>query len=278
MRKISLQVLSLLFCAFASHSQDSLIFKVQYNPETNYAQTMEQTTHSNIKYSGSEEFLQNIKAKGIQNPTITNKKSTIETLFKTGKLTNKANFPLTIEFTKTTSSDGKQEIPNGTLIYGHGSINTMPSLDSIVSNGLEEELKQVVLQTMQSTFSQLSFPEKRVKVGDSFSIDSPLSIPIAGATLDMTITTDYKLLSITNGIANLDISQVYTMKTTITDQTIQGTGTGNGKLLYDTVKNYYLNYQINTEMNMTMKLDSFSLDLTSKSGFIQSTVITKNKQ
>lgn len=277
MKKISLQILIVTAFSFTSQSQDSLIFKVQYSPETNYAQTIEQTTHSNIKYLGSDEFLKNIKDKGISNPTITDKTSTIQTLFKTGKLTNKTDFPLTIEFLKTTSSDGKQEIPDGTLIYGHGSISSLPSLDSIVASGLDEEIKKVVLQTMQSTLSQLSLPEKRVKVGESFSTDTPLSIPIAGVTLDMTITTNYKLLSITNGIANIDISQVYTMKTTITEHTMQGTGSGKGKLSYDTLKNYYLNYQINTEMNMTLQLDNFGLDLTSKSGFVQSTVITKNQ-
>ncbi|HEY4788641.1 MAG TPA: hypothetical protein VIH57_21470 [Bacteroidales bacterium] len=69
-----------------SYSQDSLNFKVQYKPEMSYNQTMEQTMQSEFKYSGSEEFLKTIKEKGIQNPTITNRKSKVESVFKTGKL------------------------------------------------------------------------------------------------------------------------------------------------------------------------------------------------
>lgn len=276
MRKIILLLLTLTQISCNSQSKDGLTFKVQYKPETKYSQTIEQTSHTDMKYSGSEEFLQKLKDKGVQNPTITDNVSKIESVFKTGKLTDGTNFPLTLEFVKTTSSDGKKEIPDGTLIYGHGSIGNMPTLDSIVSSGLDEEFKKTLLQAMQSTFSQLSFPEKKVKVGESFSRESPLSIPIAGVTIEMAITTNYKLLSIANGIADFDVSQVYTMKSNITKYTIKATGSGNGKLLYDVSNDYYLKYQIDTEMVMNMKLDNFDLDLNSKSGFTQATVITTN--
>lgn len=276
MRKLILLLLTLTHFFCYSQKNNELIFKVQYKPETKYSQTIEQTSHSEMKYSGSEEFLQKLKDNGVQNPTITDKTSKIESIFKTEKLTPSKTFPLTMEFVKTTSSDGKKEIPDGTLIYGHGSIGNMPTLDSIVSSELDDEFKKTLLQAMQSTFSQLSFPEKKVKIGESFSRESPLSIPIAGVTIEMAITTTYKLLSITNGIADFDVSQIYTMKSTITKYTIKATGNGNGKLLYDVSNKYYLKYQINTVMGMNIELDNFAIDLNSKSGFIQTTIITPN--
>ena len=92
----------------------------------------------------------------------------------------------------------------------------------------------------------------------------------------MAITTTYKLLSITNGIADFDVSQIYNMKSTITKFTINETWNGNGKLLYDVSNKYYLKYQINTVMGMNIELDNFAIDLNSKSGFIQTTIITPN--
>jgi hypothetical protein len=276
MRKLILLLLTLTHFFCYSQKNNELIFKVQYKPETKYSQTIEQTSHSEMKYSGSGEFLQKLKDNGVQNPTITDKTSKIESIFKTGKLTNSRTFPLTMEFVKTTSSDEKKEIPDGTLIYGHGSIGNMPTLDSIVSSELDDEFKKTLLHAMQSTFSQLSFPEKKVKIGESFSRESPLSIPIAGVTIEMEITTTYKLLSITNGIADFDVSQIYTMKSTITKYIIKATGNGNGKLLYDVSNKYYLKYQINTEMGMNIELDNFAIDLNSKSRFIQTTIITPN--
>lgn len=276
MKKYILFLLTLSHFFCNSQTQKEVIFKVQYKPETKYNQTIEQTSQANIKYSGSDDFMRKLKDKGVQNPTITNTQSKIETIFKTGKQTNKKTFPITIEFAKSTSSDGKKIIPDGTLIYGYGSNGNMPTLDSIVSNGLDENFKKTLLQTMQSTFAQLSFPEKRVKIGESFSRESPLSIPIAATTLDMTITTTFKLLDIINGIADFDVSSIYTMKSVITKYTIKATGNGKGKMLYDIVNNNFTRYETDTEMKMNLKLENFDMDLDSKSGFIQTTTISKN--
>ena len=115
-----------------------------------------------------------------------------------------------------------------------------------------------------------------MKIGKSVSIETPLSIPVAGLTIDMGITTNYKLLSITNDVADFDVTQVYTMKSKITKYTIKATGSGKGKLLYDVLNNYFLRYQVDIEMGMNMKLDNFDLELNTNSGFLQSTVITPN--
>ncbi len=257
-------------------TQNSLTFKVQYKPETKYSSTIKQTSYSELTYSGSEEFLQKLNDKGVKNPTITNIESKIETVFKTGKSTDGINFPLTIEIVKTKSNDGKRVIPDGMLIYGHGSNGNMPTLDSIVSDGIKEEFKKTLLQAMQSTFSQLNFPERQVKIGESFSIESPLSIPIAGVTIEITMTTNYHLLRINNGIADFDVSQVYTLKTIIAKYTVNATGSGQGKLFYDVSNNYYLKYQTDNEMEMNLKLDQFDLNLKNKSGFVQTSEISKN--
>ncbi|PBQ33232.1 hypothetical protein CNR22_16100 [Sphingobacteriaceae bacterium] len=276
MKKILLALLLVNQIYSYSQSKNSITFKIQYNPETKYSNTIEQTSYNEITYSGSKEFLRSLKDKGIENPTITNKSSKMETLFKTGKSTDGKNFPLTIEIVTTSSSDGKKDIPDGLLLYGHGSMGAMPTLDSVVSEGINEELKKTLLQTMQSMFSQLDLPERQVKVGEKFSIETPLNIPVAGVTLEMIITTTYKLLSVNNGVADFDVVNVYTMKTTITKYTINATGSGKGKLLYDIANNYYVNYQTDTKMDMSMKLDNFNIDLKTKSGFSQTSVISKN--
>jgi len=272
---IGLLILLTLF-SFVTQAQNSLIFKIQYKPETKYCQTIEQTTFSEVTFSGSREFLQKLKEKGIKNPTLTNTISKIETVFKTEKSNDGLNFPITIEIVKTLNSDGKKPIPDGTLIYGHSSNGKMPVLDSIASDGISEEIKKSLLQAMQSTFSQLNLPERQVEIGKSFEVESPLSIPIAGITIEFNITTTYKLLSITNNIADFDVSQVYTMKTKLSNYSIKGTGGGKGKLLYDVTNNYNLKYQTNNEMQMSMKHDKFKLVLKTKTGSIQTSVITDN--
>jgi hypothetical protein len=260
-----------------AQTQNELVFKIQYNPETKYDQTINQTTHVEMKYSAEPELIQKLKEKGIQNPTITDNHSVIESVLKTGKLTNKTYFPLTIEFLSTTNSNNKTQIPDGTIIYGKGTIGNLPTLDSIVSNGLSEEYKKTMMQTMQSFFSQINIPERKVKVGDVFALDTPLSIPIAGIQLDMTMTTNYKLISIKNNIADFDISQVYTMTTNSTKFNINLTGAGTGKLLYDVVNNFNLKYQTDIEMAANMKNEKFEIDIISKNTIIQTAKISKTK-
>lgn len=258
-----------------AQTKNELQFKIQYNPDTKYEQTLDQTSHLEMKYAGEADFMQTLKDKGVQNPTIVDNHSVIESVMKTGKLTNKTYFPLTIEFLKTTNSDNKTQIPDGTIIYGKGTINNLPTLDSITSKGLSEEYKKTIMQTMQSFFTQLNIPERKVKVGEVFDLDTPLSIPVAGMQMDMTITTTYKLLSIKNNVADFDISQVYTMKTNTTKFPMNATGTGKGKLLYDVVNNFNLNYQIDMEMTANMKIEKIELDIKSKTGMIQSAKISK---
>jgi hypothetical protein len=270
--------LLLLFIAFQfslAQTKNELQFKIQFNPETKYDQTLDQTSHFEMKYSGDPEIIQILKEKGMQNPTITDNHSVIKSVLKTGKLTNKTYFPLTIEFLKTTNSDNKIQIPDGTIIYGKETPGTMPTLDSIVSKGLDQELKKNILQIMQSTFAQINIPERKVKVGDVFSLDSPLSIPLASMQLEMNITTTYKLLSISNNVADFDVVQVYTMKTNTTKFPMNATGTGKGKLLYDVINNFNLQNKIDMEMSANILIEKMELNLISKTGFIQTAKISK---
>lgn len=261
---------------FIGYSQDSVTLKTQYNPETKYIQTLNQNNYTIMKYTGSDEFIQKLNAKGIQNPTIAASNSTTELIMQIGKLSEKSDYPITIEFQKTTSSDGKKIIPDGTIIYGRGSNGTMPKLDSIVSKDLKENFKSTLLKSMQSTFDQLVLPEKTVKVGESFSIDTPFSLPLADVTLEMNITTNYKLESIKSDIAYFKVSQTYTVKSKITKYTINATGNGEGELEYDITNKYNHKYQLSTQIKMNVQLDKFSIDTTTDNSIIQTTKIIEN--
>lgn len=155
MKNFSLLLLFIAIQLSVAQTKNEFQFKIQYNPETKYDQTLDQTSYLEMKYAGEPEFMQTLKDKSVQNPTIIDNHSIIESVMKTGKLTNKTYFPLTIEFLKTTNSDNKTQIPDGTIIYGKGTLGNMPTLDSIVSKGLNEEFKKGILETMKATFAQI---------------------------------------------------------------------------------------------------------------------------
>jgi hypothetical protein len=242
MKKISFLFAFITLFGFTGFQTNQLHFKVGYQPESRYNETLEQSSEATVNYYGSEKFLKSLKDQNVSNPTITKKSSTTKEIFKTGKLTDSIHFPLTMEFVSTESSDGKQVIPDGTIIYVYGTI--------------------------------ITFPEKDLNVGDSFTHETPLTIPVAGKKIEMNISTVYSLLSISSGLATFDIKQHYTM--TLDEYTTEGGGSGTGRMVYDIAHSFYTNFEENAEMNLTMKMDDFSLKVSSKNTFKQTVSFGKN--
>ena len=276
MKKIIGLIILLVQFSCARPPQDSVTFKIQYQPEMKYNQTVERTTNTLIKYMGSQKALQQLKERGLQNPTISNKKSKTEWVLKTGKLVDETDFPVTVEYVIRVSNDGKNGIPVKANMSGKFLSDHLPVFDIVVSDGLDEKHKLALLQSLQNTFTQLSFPEKIVKIGEQFTIENPSSIPMEGSTVDMEVTTNYQLISITEGIAHFDISQKYTMNPKLKDNSFKGSVTGNGHLVYDIAHTIVLNYTLDTEMDITKKLDSFDFELKTRSEIIQTTSISKD--
>lgn len=254
----------------------SIDFKIQYKPQTKYFQKLEQSIENEIYYEASDEILEKLKENGIQNPTITKTGNNSESVFKAGKLKSNGTFPVSIEFLKSANAENQSIIPNGTLIYGTGTISKMPQLDSIVSKDMDKTFKESLLQTVQSTFSQLDLPQKTLKIGESFSQETPFTIPISSVSLEMILTTTYTLTKVVNKKAFFDISVLYTMKVSVEKYNIKGSGTGNGKMDYDTINHFPTKYDLNTEMAFDMKQDAFNFQAKTKIGFHQTVEITKN--
>lgn len=256
-------------------SNQTLDFKSGYTPETNYKQTTMNSSDYEIVYSGSEKILEVLKNSGTENPTKIKTLFNVETVSKTGKINKEGNFPITIEYIKTSDANGKSIIPSGTMLYGKTSMYAMPQMDSIVAKDMEENLKNSVFQTVQSTFSQLVMPQKQLKIGESFDQESPLSIPIAGITIDMVIKTTYTLKSIISKNAFFDISQTYTIKMSDSRFETNGTGVGKGNLIYDISNHFITENALAMEFILNLKHTDFGLQLKSKSDFKQTAIISK---
>jgi len=275
-KNVCLLILLTSFLGY-TFAQNKLILKAKYKPETAYNQTIEQSSKTEVLYSGSEDFLNKLKDKGIVNPTILIQQSKIDAILKTEKMVNDTLFPLTIEFINSTSSDGKKAIPDGTIIYGHSSVKSMPTLDSMVSKNMDESIRKASLQLMQTMFSQIPFPDdKIVQIGDSFSVETPLTLPLSGMTVAMGITTYYKLLSIINGIGNFDIMQVYKMTSASQGFDLTASGSGKGQMFYDIKNEFYTKYHVDMEILMSMKNQTFAFNIKTNSSIIQTIGISKN--
>ncbi len=114
-----------------------------------------------------------------------------------------------------------------------------------VDGELESIMKTVFLQLGSS--NQLA--ERTVKLGETTSVQMPMSFPIGGgkaANFDMKM--DYKLNSIEGDIANFDVRFSALVNAALEASSINIIGSGTGTITYDIVNQY------SPEVNSTMEL------------------------
>ena len=99
-----------------------------------------------------------------------------------------------------------------------------------------------------------------------------------GAQVNIAIVTHYKLARVSNGLANFDILQDFSMSPERLDNSFKGTGMGKGQFIYDIKNTLISNYTLNTEMEMDKKLENFVFNLKTKSGYSLKTVISKKSR
>lgn len=275
--KKTLAILLLLsqFSCSTPPKPEGLSLKVQYQPEKTYNISTIRGTETVITYSGKEIAMRKLKSMNIKNPTISKVKTKTDTELVTGKRSADKSFPVSLTYKKTMSLDGKNEIPEGSVVEGEITGEELPTFSKVSSATLSIDQKNQLLQTVQNTFEQFKFPEQRLKTGEQFSTDRPMEMAMEGSTIDIVVTTTYKLLSIKNGLAQFDLSQSYQMTPKTMDNSFTGSGSGKGQLNYKIENSLITDYSIKTELEMNKKLDYYEFDLKTVNEFSQTTNIGK---
>ena len=274
-KKIGILLLLTQFSCSTPPKPEGLILKVQYQPEKTYRISTIRGTETVITYSGQPIAMRKLKSMNIKNPTISKVKTKNDTELVTGKSSADKSFPVRLTYKKTMSLDGKNEIPEGAVVLGEISGDQLPNFSSVTSSSLTNEQKAQLLQTVQTTFEQFKFPEQRLKIGDQFSTDRPMEMAMEGSTIEIKVTTTYKLLSIKNDVAQFELNQSYQMTPKIMNNSFSGKGNGKGQLSYDVANSLITDYSIKTEIEMNKKLDYYEFDLKTINEFSQTTQIAK---
>lgn len=276
MRKTICNLLLLTQFSCNAPKPEGLILNVQFQPERTYSISTIRGTETVITYSGENIAMRKIKSKNIKNPTISKVKTKTDAELVTDKCTSGKKFPVTLTYKRIMSLDGNNQIPEGTVVQGEVIDEKLPTFSKVVSGSLNVEQKERLLQTVRSNFEQLEFPEQRLKIGDHFSTDRIIAMPMEGSTIEIVITTDYKLIIIKNNVAQFEIGQKYQMTPKRMDNSFTGNGSGKGQLTYDVANFLVTDFAIKTELAMNKKLDYYEFDLKTTNEFSQQTTMVKN--
>ncbi len=249
----------LLLAVTTSKSQEEISFKVGYLPNHTYTLNQKQISENEVTYIASEDILQKLKENGIENPTIAKDTTILKSRSKTGAL-NGNEFPIAIALLESTNPT----LVPGTNFYGK-SIDEKTRIDSISSSVLTIEQKNTLLNVMESMMNQIKYPNRTLKVGESFEQKNPMSLPIANFTIEMEINSIYTLKKVENGFGHFDLDQTYRLTSEIEGHEMVLDGSGKGQIEYDIKNEFFSKFFLETEMDFKMQLDVFSIDLQTKS-------------
>ncbi|SDI40392.1 DUF6263 family protein [Mucilaginibacter sp. P19] len=259
----------LLFTIAKSFAQNSAIFKIKYKSLHKYHVKMVTDLKMEMDAVGDEASIAEIKKNTKLPATITGHNGHDLDLV-TGKLNSDNSFPFTMTFwgmPSVMNFNGKQiETPDplkDRIFYGTGSPEGKIHIDSVSGKNTDEKIKSAVTAIINNISNKLQFPDKPMKIGETFTQEIPMAMPVPGFTnMQMNIKLVYKLISVNNDIANFDIDQSMAMdlKTTTNgaEVTISGNGKGSGKLVYSIKQNYMSSMVSNINFNLSMIMEGIT--------------------
>jgi hypothetical protein len=257
MKKITLLLLTLT--VYSCQSQQEIDFKVGYLPNLDYTLTQKQISENNVLYIASDEIIENLKNNGYTNPTISKDTTFLRSISKTGAFYGN-QFPLNIEVLESSN----KSLGKGMKMHGNY-INEAIKIDSISNSSISDKSKTELLISMESMMNQIKYPERKIKIGESFAQKSPMSLPIADVTIEMEINSIYTLKRVKSGIGYFDLDQVYSIKSATKDYKMKLNGTGKGQIDYDIEKQFFTKFYLEMEMNLKTELEAFAIELKTKS-------------
>jgi len=259
--------LLLAFTFVKSFAQEAVVFKIQYLPSKSYKMSMDLDVESIMNFSGNQEKIDQIKASGTSLPITVLNLTQMATTTTTSPTNSKGLIPARIVFDKATSKNtinGKEtsvDQPSlGLIVVGNYDVNKI-IIDSLVSDRLDAASKDAMRTVIENMQASIKFPEKPMRVGDTFDQEVPMQIPIAGANpFNMTVKTAYILKSIGKEKANFDIRILVTLNMDDNNSEMAAEGAGDGLVEYD-IRDMQISRTVsNMEMTLKMMIQDLQLE------------------
>lgn len=231
---------------------------------------MTTSSDTEVDFTGNEETIEKIKANGIKLPMIVAGSSEMTTTMTTGALTADKDFPASITYGKVIASqimNGKEtkeeNSMSGLIIEGFYTEENKLRIDTMISDRMHENTKQIIKSTLEDVQQQIKFPEQPLKVGDSFEQKIPMQIPLAGLNpVKVVVSTNYRLKDISDGKAKFDIFQTVTLDMEIEQANVSASGEGTGISEFDITNSTITRYE--SDLTMTMKMTADDLIMSAR--------------
>ncbi len=278
MKKIILLAAFLL--AGIAQAQDAVTLNMQLLPNKKYDQVSKQDISMEMVYNGSEAMMNALKSNGMENPTVSNTKVSTTNATVTKKAAG-GKIPVTMKMDVGVEMKmkGMPDNSNAFNIEVFGNVKEgeiIPVFDSINAPGMPAAQKEATLEMITKMQSQISFPEKTLKIGESFVQEMPLEIPAGAMVIKMNDVITYKLTRIENRKAYFNVLHAISLGMNVQGQKMKGSGSGSGEMVYDMDNNYPIVNNTDTDMNMSFMQGEMEFTIKMKTKSTQTTAISAN--
>jgi hypothetical protein len=263
MRKLVL-VGVLVLMSVSIWSQEGFQFEIKVKPNTTYTTQVESSTDGIIDIIADDTILEQMKASGMETPMTMQQQSNITMVSKTSTKNSDGNIAAIMTYEKVKSDivvNGKamnQPSPLDSMqIMGKFNSENKFEVDSIVGSSLNDQLRSTIAQTMETVQKQIDFPEEKIYVGDTFTNEIPMSIPMQGMNpMEIVVNTVYTLKKVENNIAYFDLTQALTLDTEQEAMKMSATGSGTGNCEYSIKDKWLVKYESDLPMNLSLEMNA----------------------
>jgi hypothetical protein len=277
MRVFVLPVLVLSLSFLKSYSQDSVLLNMTLRPQKVYREQVRQDFQMEMNYDSSSQAIKDaLNASGQLDQLNSKRLMIMETVTETGRAGVGNRMPVIMEVTKDSVSPGPAVIPPGTKFYGSAILGQTHSFDSIAGEGIDEQTRKTLLQTISGMLAQISLPQKKMAVGDSYTQTMPLKLPVAGMNISMNLSIVYTLVSATAATGNFNMQAKILMSVEDLPVPVIGGGEGEGSLVYDRANEFPSSYRMDFTIRVGIKKDDLNLRMTMKSRAERSCVVSSH--
>ena len=265
--------LPLLLLASQLQAQQNLVFKIKYMPNHTYAGVITMGMVVHVDLSGDTAVLAKMKSQGLSSPLALNMDMKMDGTTKTGAPGANQAFPikmaykvgnLSLDLNGNSIPIPSEKLGNGVSIYGHVGADGNIKADSIGGAKIGDTSQDKVAKLMNTIQKQIQFPEHPMKIGETFTQDMPMSIPMGGNNMDLSSKVVYKLVSIADGNAYFDVQQSMNMSVPVAGATLNISGAGTGKLVYSIKDNFATDYNTSVNLKVTGQIKTLKIDATAQ--------------
>lgn len=259
------KIISLLLLVMISSwvQGQEITFKSRFLPEKEYFTSSSTESKNILNVNASAESLGIMKENGLNFPIESQIKTTLLIEMKNGMKQEDESYHYTMLYksvkTITTQNGVTEEKENpltGLIMEGIYKSSGQVKVINLISDKVNEATKESLKKSLESVSQGIPFPDKPMKIGDSFNQVIPMTIPVSDlANVNMIVSTMFTLNEIKEDFAYFNLQQSIALNMDKEQTKIKAEGNGNGKAIYNTKYNFLSENRTNLKMAISIEVE-----------------------